>query len=87
MINKFQKFSGKRFLKSPSETHLLLVYDLKTTNRLPIFVCLGGVYYRYQASFVDSDILVLYTPTAYTLKSLLNFSSNNDSPLFIEFIK
>lgn len=87
MINKFQKFSGKRFLKSPSETYLLLAYDVNTTNRLPIFICLGGVYYRYQTSFLDSDLLALYSPTSYNLKSLLDFSSKNNKCLFIEFIK
>ncbi len=86
MINKFQKFSGKRILKSPSETFLLLAYDSHTTNRLPVFVCLDGVYYRYQTSFLDSDLLALYSPTSHSLKSLLDFSVESNSNLFIEYI-
>lgn len=86
MINKFQKFSGKRFIKSCNKTYLLLVYDLSTTNRLPSYVCVDGIFHQIISIFKDGDLFVLYKPTSLGLKQLLDFYDDNCESLYIEYL-
>lgn len=86
MINKFQNFSGKSFSLSCDKEYLLLTYDSSKSNRLPSYVWYDCIFYQIVSIFKGSDFLVLYKPTSATLKQLLDFYSDYNSFLFIEFI-